>query len=130
MMAPMKAAPASSRATASQVLPPASRPAAIRPTVPIAGATRSSAGGNSRPIRPGGAGTAVASVRSMPVIAATRAVLRSCSPCCPATPARRRATETASATTWPATIPAAATSRTGTEPKATPQASAPAANAR
>ena len=65
--------------------------------------------------------------RSMPVMAATRAVRRSCSARCPDTPAPRRSQDTTSATRVASTTPAAAASRTGTTPKARPQASAPAA---
>ena len=46
---PRKAAPASVRSRATAGLPPASRPAATRPTTPIAAGTRSSVGGYSGP---------------------------------------------------------------------------------
>ena len=99
---PRKAAPASSRATASHGSAAGVEPAATSPTAPMTGATRSSPGGNSRG-RPaaGAAGTDGAAAgdevvtvalgeRSMPVMAATRAVRRSCSARCPDTPAPRR----------------------------------------
>ena len=63
----------------------------------------------------------------MPVMAATLALRRSCSARCPDTPARRRIQDTTSATPAATMTPADATSRTGTEPKASPHASAPAA---
>ena len=75
-------------------------------------------------------GFAAGAERSIPVIAATRAVRRSCSARCPRTPARRRAIDTPNPSRHPAATPSAAASRTGTAPNATPAAKAPSAMAR
>ena len=128
VIAPRNAAPTRVRSSATVGFPPASRPAATRPTTPMATGTRSRAGGYSGPA--GRVDAAAGAGRSIPVIAATRAVRRSCSARCPRTPARRRATDTTSPTTHPAATPSAAASRTGTTPKATPAANAPSAMAR
>ena len=122
--APRKAAPANVRSSETAVLPPASSAAATSPMQPMATGTRSRIGGNSRPcMTVAGAST----WRSMPVIAATRAVRRSCSARWPATPAWRRTIDTPSATRHVAATPSDAASRTGTTPNASPAAKAPAA---
>ena len=63
----------------------------------------------------------------MPVMTATRALRRSCSACCPLTPAPLRATDTPRAPRAATTTPSEAASRTGTVSSSTPQAKAPAA---
>ena len=105
--APRNAAPASVRSSATAGLPPASRAAATRPTTPMATGTRSRTGGNSGPASSATAVT-VDPRRSMPVIAATRAVRRSCSARWPATPALRRTIDTTSPTRQPAATPSEA----------------------
>ena len=89
---PRNAAPTTTRATERASGSPAATPAATRPTTPMIGATRSSAGGNS------GASTSTASRwRSMPVMAVTRALRASTRSRSPATPAALRWIETSSA---------------------------------
>ena len=71
------------------------------PTAPMTGAIRSSAGGNSSASASRSAGA-----RSMPVMAATRALRFSASATWPDTPALRRTIDTASATPLASTTPA------------------------
>lgn len=111
MIAPMKPAPTTMRATASQAGEPASIPAATKPTNPMAGASRSRTGGNSG--RRGRSAARRGRYRSWrppePTDASTTSRW-------PATPAARRLTETAMATAAARTTPRAAASRTGTGP--------------
>ena len=125
--APMNAAPTSVRATATPVFPPASSAAASRPIVPMNTGTRSRIGGNSGPTGSSSRSRGASTVRSMPVIAATRSLRRSCSTRAPLTPARLRRIETASANRQLIITPTDAASRTGTTPNDSPAASDPAA---
>ena len=121
LTAPRNTAPTSIRPTDRAAGSPAASPAATSPTSPIIGATRSRCGGNSGPpsnVRPS---------RSMPVMAATRAIRRSSVPRWPATPARRRTTETTMAAVVATTTPIPATSRTGSVSTKNPTTTAPAA---
>ncbi|CAB4764440.1 unannotated protein [freshwater metagenome] len=120
VIAPRNAAPTSTRATDSAAGSPASMPAATSPMTPTSGATRSSHGGNSDVDL-----SKTWRSRSIPVMAATRAVRRSCTSRCPLTPARRRSTETTSATRVAATTIADPISRPATKSKATPRTSDP-----
>ena len=90
---------------------PAWMPAATRPTTPMSGATRSSAGGNSgTPVE--GTVRRRGRCRSSPRPAPTAAPTRSRSS---ATPARRRTIDTPSATAAASATSAAHASRTGTD---------------
>jgi hypothetical protein len=66
----------------------------------------------------------------MPVIAATRSVLRALRSCSPRTPALRRTIDTASANPVAATTAMPDASRTGTASTRNPMATAPAAISR
>ncbi len=126
LTAPRNKAPTSVRATDNRAGSPASIPAASSATSPTTGATRSRMGGNS--------GTSGSNLRafsrtstSMPVISATRVLRCSSTTLWPATPARRRRTDTTKATTVATTTPAVATSLTGTVLNMRPTTSEPTA---
>ena len=86
-------------------------------------------GGNSGPTGepPSGSSAGASTVRSMPVIAATRSLRRSYSALAPLTPAALRRIDTTRANRHVIITPTDAASRTGTTPNASPAASEPAA---
>ena len=121
---PRNSAPTTVRAIDSHTGPPAWTPPATRPTRPMAGAIRSSAGGNSGDRRR----RSVITSRSMPVISVIRAD-RTCtrSRWC-STPALRRAHETPQRRpSGEPRRPTAEASRTGAGSYRTPTITAPSA---